>query len=255
MNVTDLDEPKPIGNNRVWCGGHIISGAKYYHVFFSYFMYTIPFVLFLYVLFLINDKLLSIPATVIAIILYLLAIFGMVRGGFTDPGILPRQKEQYSWNPKKTTILKINQGAFVKYTFCFTCFIFRPPRTSHCAACDNCVERFDHHCLWLGTCIGKRNYKFFYLFVSTLNITALFEIGYSIFLIVHQYKSEKAKSEHTKRVVACCSVIIFFDLMFLIFFLGKLLLLHTWLVLKNITFYEFFKKKFINAAKINPYYK
>ena len=25
--------------------------------------------------------------------------------------------------------------------------------------CDNCVEIFDHHCLVLGTCIGKRNLK------------------------------------------------------------------------------------------------
>lgn len=179
----------------------------------------------------------------------------MLRGGFTDPGILPRQKENFFWNPKRSTVKKIVNGHFVNYTFCYTCFIFRPPRTSHCAACDNCVERFDHHCIWLGTCVGKRNYKFFYSFVSILNITALFHIGYSIYLIVFQSKSNKRKEEFNVLVIVCVSIVIFFDLMFILFFLGKLQLLHTWLVFKNVTFYEYFKKKFKSAINVNPFFK
>lgn len=63
---------------------------------------------------------------------------------------------------------------------CRTCNIWRPPRAHHCRLCDNCIETHDHHCVWLNNCVGKRNYKFFFTFISSATLLSLYLIGTSL---------------------------------------------------------------------------
>ena len=57
---------------------------------------------------------------------------------------------------------------------CSTCKIIRPPGASHCSTCDNCVLNFDHHCDFISNCVGKRNHKYFYLFLFFGVLTSIY---------------------------------------------------------------------------------
>ena len=48
---------------------------------------------------------------------------------------------------------------------CTVCRIDQPLRTKHCRECGKCIATHDHHCPWLGVCIGEKNKKRFYSYL------------------------------------------------------------------------------------------
>ena len=54
---------------------------------------------------------------------------------------------------------------------CPDCEVIRTPRSRHCGICDQCVERYDHHCPWLNTCVGVGNHRPFIFFIFFLMVT------------------------------------------------------------------------------------
>jgi len=76
-------------------------------------------------------------------------------------------------------------------SICPDCRLIRTPRSRHCAFCEACIDRFDHHCPWVNNCIGKRNFALFYLFVF-LQQVYLFLAGVQIiFAIKLEFWSDK----------------------------------------------------------------
>jgi palmitoyltransferase len=57
---------------------------------------------------------------------------------------------------------------------CPDCQVLRSSRSKHCAICNRCVERFDHHCPWINNCVGVNNHNSFITFIYSLVVTLLF---------------------------------------------------------------------------------
>ena len=98
----------------------------------------------------------------------------------TEPGIIPRKCPEYAIKEIEQTEESEKNKEDDKekpsiYTQrkCPTCQIIRPPGASHCKVCDNCVLDFDHHCMFISNCVGKRNHKYFVLFLVWGDIFAV----------------------------------------------------------------------------------
>lgn len=61
--------------------------------------------------------------------------------------------------------------------YCDQCNMSRPLRALHCRYCRRCVLRRDHHCPWLGTCVGQRNHLYFILYLISDGIFFSFMLG------------------------------------------------------------------------------
>ncbi len=62
-------------------------------------------------------------------------------------------------NSRSISIVNINPAQYP--TKCEFCNKKKFERTSHCRVCKICVLRRDHHCIWIGNCVGYRNNQYF----------------------------------------------------------------------------------------------
>eukprot|EP01083_Nonionella_stella_P194614 717689_1 len=172
------ETPPWAGNNMFCCNRALVYGPDGGVTFWTIIVIVVPSVLFL--IFVGPD--IHFVVDIFAGILVALSLFFLVRTA-RDPGIIPRGDIP--------SILAGNQFLLDKgYKYCTTCHLFRPPRAKHCGTCDNCVMEFDHHCPWVGTCVGSRNYRFFLSFVLCATILALFTSAICLAVLGSEIRSE-----------------------------------------------------------------
>lgn len=86
---------------------------------------------------------------------------------------------QENHNQEQFFEVSIHEDVMIVETrFCTVCLIEQPLRAKHCKECGKCVALHDHHCPWLGICVGERNrfYFYWYLAVQCVEIWVTFII-------------------------------------------------------------------------------
>ena len=178
--------------------------------------------------------------------------------GSIDPGIM--KKNENFGRGDDPPIKLIHKGVYKETKICSTCNIVKPFRSHHCNDCGNCIYRFDHHCPWIGGCVGGRNYIYFFLFLCLLNIKNIFLVIFGIIHIIYIFKDIKEEEKKIQNWVAIHLIGLIPTLLTIIFigctmiFTIGLNIYHIRLIINNITTKEEIKKLIYNILG-NPYDK
>ncbi|OAA41654.1 palmitoyltransferase PFA3 [Metarhizium rileyi] len=123
-------------------------------------------------------------SSAVGVVLYLLLNWCYTTAVFTDPGsttnsegygLLPTSAQKQP--PATTASLTVKSNGEMR--FCKKCQARKPDRAHHCSTCHRCVLKMDHHCPWLATCLGLRNYKAFLLFLVYTTMLCLYAFAVS----------------------------------------------------------------------------
>lgn len=218
------------GKNKFLCGGRIMIGVHATHLVVTTCMLVVTYALFLGLL---------VPLTHMPLfdylggLLFILNMTLLFMTAFTEPGVIPRRQPTHDAESEAVV-----DGLKDKLQFCHSCHIVRPPRAKHCRYCDNCVEDFDHHCPWTGTCIGVRNYSYFIGFVLVTVISAGFCCAVSAYVIVLWAEGVPTELVYVRDTVSpflCSWTLVVFLLV------GALLAFHLFLINRGQTTNEFLR--------------
>ncbi|XP_038591170.1 palmitoyltransferase ZDHHC4 [Micropterus salmoides] len=173
-----------------------------------------------------------------------------------DPGTVTKKKVAGQLH-----IYPYDRKLFHPGVSCPTCQLLKPARSKHCRVCNRCVQRFDHHCVWVNNCIGAQNTRYFllYLFsmcamagdmailIADMLLHAVLRSG----LLTASYIDEQGQQQPAGPLFIIQHLFLTFPrivfmlgfLVFVFFLLGGYALFHSYLALVNQTSNEWYKSR------------
>ena len=120
-----------------------------------------------------RNSLLSILYIIITFItfLYYFVMF------FSNPGYKDNSDSNYS------NLLEVLEDKKDVIKYCPITFILLEDNSRYCLICQKYIKGFNHHCYWVGNCIGENNFNKFILFLCLCMVN----IGYNLFLIIFYF--------------------------------------------------------------------
>jgi hypothetical protein len=160
-------------------------GPQYYYpILLLAFNNAIFFIFIKYIYYRINYLL-----KIISISLLIFVDFTQLYTVIINPGI---PKNNWFLSDKIINLIMIDENVYKefntdKYRICRKCnfLIDKNLKIVHCDICDLCCQYYDHHCPWIGKCIGRYTKYPFYLFL----IGILFYILSSIITFIDFFRN------------------------------------------------------------------
>lgn len=143
-----------------------------------------------------------------------------------DPAVIPSEQSTVTNSPADLYELR----------FCTVCNTDQPVRAKHCSECSRCVATYDHHCPWLGNCIGEKNRLWFYLYL----MLQLLEIA-SYMLLMNNF--EEPSRGRSWLNTNSWRLMLYAIGGLLVSLIGSLFTVQTYLLCRNITTWEFFSRR------------
>jgi hypothetical protein len=150
-----------------------------------------------------------------------------------EPGVHPSLSKEIDFTWAENELL---------LNYCGICRIPRlHPRIKHCKHCRCCIQDFDHHCPWLGNCIGRRNYGSFIVFISSLSVGCLIQMS-AVLLAMHEtIISVNCRPKNKSYFIIAGFISFFLVVLFLFSLIGSLTAFHFYLVSQGMTTHEYIK--------------
>ena len=99
----------------------------------------------------------------------------------SDPGYLAKNTHKYTKVLSKKVELGLilrnsgqrHEDPYEDIRLCHICRTVRSHRSCHCRYCKRCIASFDHHCIYLSTCIGQNNRRAFFTLGLSILVSSI----------------------------------------------------------------------------------